>query len=200
MFVPITDDRLHTLGVDENKLHEVPFYEDCEYEQAYPILNRLLPEMFSVNLKGPIEQFLAKIPPTFGVTVHEVIDLACYYYSDWDSVVAVTDEFIHVGALQEIRKNMVLAHYDTVTAEAEIQRCIDMLSEAVRELINIVVGMLSRNNVPAIMDFGSSYKLARIDDFGNAYFSMATPSAVYDAVENQQSIVPANRCAGPGDF
>lgn len=196
MYVTINDDRLHTLGVDNNLLTSVPFYEDCEYEQMYPLLSVTLPEMFSVNLRDAIGQFLSQVNPAFGVTVHEIIDLACYYYSDWDSVVAVTDEFLHVGAIGEMRKHMNAALYDTIAGEIEMQRQIDMLSDAVKQFIGIIIGVLSRNNVPAIMDYGSCYKLTHIDDFGNVYFKMSVPSAVLDAVDNACGVLPADRCAG----
>jgi hypothetical protein len=197
---PITDDRLHTLGVNLDILHEVPFYEDCEYEQVYPVLSATLPEIFSVNLFKELSQFVSQVLPIWGVTAYEIIDLACFYYSDWDSILLATEDFISAGAMYEVRQNMIAAHYDLVVAEAEIQRQLDMLKEASRELIDIVVGALSRNNVPAIVNFGSSYKLHNIDDFGNVYFKMVTPQAVYDAVDNQTCLLPADRCSGPGSF
>jgi hypothetical protein len=185
MFVPILDDRLFTKPADTNLFTSTPFHTAEEYEQEYPLLLMRGPELFSINLQDDLIEFITSVPPGFKADIHEVIDFACFYYSDWDTAhMAVLDEFIEANALDEIRRNMMIAHYDFFTAEKELQRQIDMLSDALRKFVNVILGMLARANVPAIMDFGSCYRLFKVDDFGNVFFRLENPTRVYDEVEN----------------
>lgn len=185
MYVPIMDDRLFTKPIDTNLLTTTPFYTAEEYEQEYPRLTMRMPEMFSINLQDDVIEFITSVPPGFSATIEEVIDFACFYYSDWDTAhMAVIDEFVEVTALNDVRKNLTLACYDFFTAEKELQRQVEMLSDALKKIVNVILGVLARCNVPAIMDFGSCYRLMRVADNGDVYFKMEVPSRVYDEIEN----------------
>lgn len=183
--IPITDDRLFTKPADTNVFTNTPFYTAEEYEYEYPVMLLGMPNIFSINLQDDIIEFMTSTPPAFTVNMHEVIDFACFYYSDWDTAhMAVMDEFIEVNALDEIRQHLVRACYDYATAEKELQRQIDMLSEALRKFITTVLSVLARANVPAIMDFGSCYRLENIDDWGNVFFKIQPPDRIFDEIEN----------------
>lgn len=185
MFVPILDDRLFTKVVDSKTMTSVPFHTAEEYEQEYPILCMRMPETFSINLQDDILEFITSVPPGFDATIHEVIDFACFYYSDWDTAhMAVIDEFIEVTVLDDLRKRLMLHNYDFFTAEKELQRQVDILSEALKKIINVVLSVLARAGVHSIMDFGSCYRSVNITDNGDVFFKLETPSRVYDEIEN----------------
>lgn len=185
-FPPVMDDRYFTLGTDNNILQNVLLYEATQYEQAYPGLCFSKPEMFSINLQDEIAHFITKAPPMFEVNVDCVIELACYYYCDWDSVVAVTDEFIHADVLNKVRTNLISAQYDLAHAEELLQDHIVMLSEALQRFIGVIIGVLSRMGAPAIMDYGSCYRLENITDNGDVYFRLRNPTQVYAELEGEE--------------
>lgn len=182
----ITDDRYFTAGTDNAILNEVQLYEPEMYEQSYPFIESTMPAKFSVNLYDEIIEFTTKAPPQFEIVIEEVIDLACYYYCDWDSVVAVTDEFLHIEALERARRSLTLANYDVKAAEEILQDMIVMLSDALKRVIGIIVGVLSRANAPAVVDYGSCYRLTGIDPYGNAYFELKNPSVVFATLEGDE--------------
>lgn len=183
MYIPITDDRYFTAGTDHEVLFDTPFYTSEEYDEVYPTLVETMPGIFSVNLKEAMTKFATSSPPAFGVSLEEVIELACYYYADWDSVVAVTDELVRTETTHELRKSLTAVFLDVQAAEHELQNQLAMLTESLRDFINIVVGVLSRSNIPSIMDFGCCYRFYQIDNAGNVYFKIAVPEVVYKTVE-----------------
>lgn len=189
MFVPIQDERLFIQAPDTKLFTSTPFYTADEYEAQYPIIIMQKPEIFSINLQQEIMEFVTSCPPGFKAQVHEIIDFGCFYYSDWDSAhMAVLDEFIEVGAADDVRQNLTIGLYDALEAEKELQRQLEMLSEALKKFLTVILGVLARCDTPAILDFGSCYRLMRIDDFGNVYFKMEIPSRVFDEIENSERV------------
>lgn len=189
MFVPIQDERLFVQTPDTKLFTSTPFYTADEYDLEYPLIVTRKPEMFSINLKNEIMEFMTSCPPGFKAQVQEIIDFGCYYYSDWDSAhMAVLDEFIEVGAADDVRKELTLGLYDAFEAEKELQRQLEMLSEALKKFLTVILGVLAHCDTPAIENFGSCYRLHHIDDLGNAYFKMEIPSRVYDEIENSERI------------
>lgn len=194
MYVPFENTRYHTLGSDSKLLEKTALYSDKEYELAYPFILRTKPALFSLNLRDEIAQFLTTAPPAFNATVHEVIDVACYYYSDWDSPMVVTDEFIDDQVLTSMRLQMALLPYTPQEAEDAVQFQIQMLSEALRTFISVIVGALARYGSAAVEDFGSIYRLDNIDEAGNVFFKIIPPDAVFEAVqENYQATLRATK-------
>ena len=189
MFVPNQDNRLFMQELDMNLFTIIPYYTPDEYEQQYPLLLMKKPEIFSINLKDELMEFATSCPPGFTISVHEVIDFGCFYYADWDTAhMAIVDEFIEVGVTDTIRQHLINACYDVSSADEEFQRQLEILSEALRKLLTVILGILARCDAPSIMDFGSCYRLFRIDDFGNVFFKMEVPSQVFDAVENSELV------------
>lgn len=186
MYIPVSDDRYFTSGTDNNLLQEIPLYEPEQYEEIYAKLSTIMPEMFSINLKEEIMEFTTTAPIQFEIAVDHVIDLACYYYCDWDSVVAVTDEFLHAEIKNKVMRSLTLAHYDTASADAMMQDLIVMLSEALQKFINAIIGVLSRTSAPAIMEYGCCYRLNNIDHFGNVFFILKNPTQVYSELEGDE--------------
>ena len=179
MSVPITDNRYFTLGVDDALAQEVPCYDSEEYESAFPSLATVLPEMFSLNLKSELEVFLTSSPPQFEVTADRAIDLACYYYSDWETMGVVIDEFIHTEVFQKAEKDMLAVRHLHPEAAAHLDEAMIILSGALTTFIGVIIGMLTRARVPAITEYGCCYRLENIDDFGNVYFRLRNPSQVF---------------------
>lgn len=193
---PVQDDRYFTAGTDNVILQNIPLYDAEQYEQIYPFLFAVKPEIFSINLRQELGQFIASAPPMFGVNADCVIELACYYYCDWDSVVAVTDEFIQADVINKVRDSLIAAHYDVAYAENMLQEYISVLSQALTQFIGVVIGVLSRMGAPAIMDYGCCYRLEQIDDNGNVYFRLRNPTVVYAELEGEE-VPDRDHC---GDF
>lgn len=186
MFIPVTDNRYFTLGVDNLLLEQVSVYTADEYELAYPLISSSMPNIFSANLRDEIELFVTSAPPAFKVPIDDLISLSCYYYNDWESVNAVTDDVIKAEAVENLRKSLLRASYDSVTADEMLQEQIAMLTEALQRFIGVIVGVLSRAGVPAIMDYGSCYRLSNLDNIGNVYFTIRTPSSVYVELDGEE--------------
>lgn len=185
MYVHIGDDRYFTSGTDNVILQEIELYDSDQYEREYPRISSTMPEIFCVNLQDEILRFMTTASPQFEIDIEDVIDLACYYYCDWDAVVAVTDEFVNDYVLDKVRKSLVLAQYDVKTAEDMLQDLIVMLGEALKHFIGIIIGVLSRAGVPAIMDYGSCYRMKYIDNFNNIFFQLRNPPQVYDEISGE---------------
>lgn len=184
MYVPIKDDRYFTLGIDSNLFQSTPLYEADEYEGMFLLTISHMPAIFSLNLRQEISQFAISVPPAFNITIHEVIDVACYYYADWDSPVIATDDFIDQQIVHSLREGLISAGIPSIMVENEVDRQIEMLSETLRNFIGMIIGVLSRCDVPAIVDFGSAYRLESIDECGNVFFKITPPEAVYQAIED----------------
>lgn len=187
MYVPF-ETRFFTLGVDDKILQSTGFYNDEEYEAIYPFISNNMPEMFSINLREQIIQFGTTRPPQFNISVQEVIDLACYYYSDTDSIRAVTDEFVDDQALAVIRLQLTKTHADPRTVERILHSQIEMLGEAIKDVISVVISTLSRFGVAAVEDFGSVYRLTNIDDIGNAFFQLQSPDIVTALIQENTKL------------
>ena len=187
MYVPF-ETRFFTLGVDENILKNTGFYTDEEYDAIYPLISNNMPEMFSINLREQIVQFGTTRPPQFNISVHEVIDLACHYYADGDSIRAVTDEFVNDQALAIMRLQLGKTYLDPRTVEQVLHSQIEMLGEAIKDVISVVISALSRFNVPAVEDFGSVYRLTNIDDIGNAFFQLQSPDIVSALIQENTKL------------
>ena len=194
MYVPFETTRYFTQGTNHALLLETPFYTEDEYSNVFQLLSSNVPEMFSINLREQIVQYGTTIPPQFNVSIHEVIDLACYYYSDWDCIRAVTDEFVDDQALALLRSQLSKSYSEPKALEAALQFHIEMLSEAVRDIINVVIGVLCRFNVAAVEDFGSIYRLTNIDDTGNVFFQIQSPDVVSAHIQEN---VKLNKLARP---
>lgn len=179
MSVPITDNRYFTLGVDEELSTKIEAYDPEVYEREYPRISTQLPEMFSINLKGEMEVFITSSPPQFEVTVNRAIDLACYYYSDWDTMVVVMDEFIHTEVFHKAEKDTLAARHASPEAAARLEEAMIALSEALTAFVGVIIGMLTRARIPAITEYGCCYRLENIDDYGNVFFRLRNPSQVY---------------------
>ena len=179
MSVPITDNRYFTLGVAEDLAPEIPCYDSGEYESAFPSLSTVLPEMFSLNLKNELEVFITTVPPQFEVTADRAIDLACYYYSDWETMVVVIDEFIHTEVFHKAEKEILAARISQPEAVARLENDMMVLSGALTTFIGVIIGMLTRARIPAIAEYGCCYRLENIDDYGNVFFRLRNPSQVF---------------------
>lgn len=183
MFLQITDNRYFTLGVDDILSQNLDAYDVEQYEREYPRISSTMPELFSINLKEEIENFITKAPPQFKITIEQVIELACYYYSDWETMVAVIDEFIQIEVLFEAKKNLILTSLDIDRDTLILEELMGMLSEALTNFIGIIIGMLTRAGIPAIAEYGCCCRLENIDDYGNVYFRLCNPSQVYAELE-----------------
>jgi hypothetical protein len=184
VYVPIKDDRYFTLGVDSNLFESTSLYEANEYEGMYRLTISHMPAIFSINLRHEISQFVISVPPAFDITMHEVIDVACYYYADWDSPVIATDDFIDQQVVHSLREGLLVAGIPPLMVEREVDRQVEMLSETLKNFIGMIIGILTRCDVPAIVDFGSAYRLERIDECGNVFFKITPPEVVYQAIED----------------
>lgn len=179
MFIPITDNRYFTLGVDEELSLKVDAYDPEQYEREYPRISSTMPELFSLNLIGELETFITSAPPQFEVTAERAIELACYYYSDWDTMVVVIDEFIHTEVFFKAEKDTVAARHISPEAAARLEEAMVTLSVALTNFIGVIIGMLTRARIPAITEYGCCYRLEDIDDNGNVFFRLQNPSQVY---------------------
>lgn len=186
MNVPIGDDRFFLMGVDRDILHRTDHYLADEYERAFPLIETTYPRAFSINLRDDIVAFLTSAPPAFKVTVDEVIDLACFYYSDWDSIVAVADEFIQAQTIEDIRQSLRLAGLCTMAVEQQTQTLVIMLSDALKRFLGVIIGMLSRTNAPMIADYGCCYRVGAMFDDGTVLFQLSNPSVVYAYIEDNE--------------
>lgn len=178
------EDRYFMRGIDHSLLEEVSTYTEYEYEFRYPLIQMSMPQLFSINMLDELNKFMTSVPPHFDVEVEEVIDQACYYYCDWDSVVAVTDEFLNTAIIEEVRVALVQNYESTVRADNVLQDSIAILSSALQTLIAAVIGVLARIGAPAITDYGCCYRLHRIDNSGNVYFNLMNPSQIFQYLEN----------------
>ncbi|BAW19132.1 hypothetical protein [Ralstonia phage RP31] len=185
MNVPIGDDRYFMQGVDNLLLSEIPVYSDDEYELRWPLIQLSYPQLFSINMLGEMDTFLTSMPQQFEVEIEEAIDLACFYYCDWDSVVAITDEFLNEAIIEEARVGLIRNLGCAVTAETALQDSMAMLTTALQTFLNSIIGVLSRTGAPAIQDYGCIYRLDHIDDFGNVYFRMMNPSQIFYYLESE---------------
>lgn len=192
MYVPITDNRYFTCGVDSTLFESTPLYEANEYEGMYLWMISHMPAIFSLNLRQEISQFIIAVPPAFNITIHEVIDVACYYYADWDSPVIATDDFIDQQIVHSLREGLLLSGIPPLMVEREVDRQVEMLSETLRNFIGMIIGVLSRCDVPAVVDFGSVYRLDNIDVHGNAFFKITPPEVVYQVIDDN---IEATRAA-----
>jgi hypothetical protein len=186
MIVPNGDDRYFTMGVDQGLFDFIPIYAVEEYDEHYPRILQRMPERFSITLREEIVRFVTSVPPSLHVEVADVIDLACYYYCDWESVVAVTDEFLSSRDLESLRQDLRVALSDPKRIEEQIQEQLIMLTGALQKLIGTVISVLQRFMSPAVSDFGSVYRLADIWDNGLVVFQMCNPTQIHGALEDAE--------------
>lgn len=188
MLLPFHDNNFFTQGVDYGIMQNVPFYSFEEYESVFLSLLSSSPELISINLRDAILKLSTSYSPTFTVSTHEIIDIACQYYADYDSINAVTDEFVNDQLIASLKLHLKALYQQATNEEIEkqIQLEIDMFSESVKEFMAVIVGALSRYNVPIVEDFGSVYRLTNIDEFGNVFFQLAAPNEIHSVLEQNK--------------
>lgn len=179
-YIPINDDRFFIGGLDSLIMQSIPTYEEEEYRVLYPEIQRRLFNTFSINMQEAIVEFITTVSPLLHVDIKDVIDLACFYYNDMDSVVSIVDEFVDEKTTNDILNELILAHYDVQAANQLLEAQIAMLTDALRPFIDLITGVLSRAGVPAIFNYGSCYRLFNIDDSYNVYFTIRNPDSVYE--------------------
>ena len=186
MNLPINEHSYFMLGLDDRITEAVPYYTSAEYEIAHSSILLKMPLLFSINLKKEIVTFITKAPPHFVSNINQVIEIACYYYNDWESVVAVTDEFIQTEVLDKVRNSLVVS-YDgnTSIAQERLDDIIAQLATALVEFITTIIDVLSRAGVPGIEDYGSAYRLDCVHDSGDIYFRLHTPEQVRAELEGR---------------
>lgn len=185
MAFPITDNRYFTLGVDNELSKIIDVYDPETYEREYPRISTQFPDMFSLNLKSEMEVLVTSSPQQFEVTAERAIELACYYYSDWDTMIVVIDEFIHTEIFHKAEKDTIALRHIDAEAAARLEEAMIMLSEALTTFIGVIIGLLTRARIPAISEYGCCYRLENIDDYGNVYFRLCNPSQVYIELEGR---------------
>lgn len=186
MIIPNGDDRYFTMGVDQGLFDFIPIYTCDEYELHHPRLVERMPFQFCITLREEIIRFVTSVPPMLPVEVPDVIDLACFYYCDWESVVAVTDEFVSSRDLEGLREGLRLARADPRRIDEQIQEQLIMLTAALQKLIGAIIGVLQRALCPAVMDYGCVYRLADLRDDGLVVFQLANPTQVFGALEGAE--------------
>jgi hypothetical protein len=184
MMIPIRDKRYFMGGVNSLILQATRVLTAEEYERIFPQIESSYPTLMSINMRDAMETFITNAPPSFNVTVDDVFDCSCFFYSDWDSIVAVTDEFIQAQGVEDVRRWLLQVDPDPEVAEARLQDLILMLDAALKNLISTIIGVLSRANAPAIIDYGCCYRLNSIRNDGTVVFQLSNPSVVYQDIED----------------
>lgn len=179
MSIPITDNRYFTLGVDDELARSLDIFDPQEYEREYIRMSIEMPELFSLNLKEEIEILITTSPPRFRVDPDRAIELACYYYSDWNTMVTVIDEFIQTELYMRAEKELILSQDCTPEVIEKLDEEAILVSGALTRFIGVIIGLLTRAGAPAITEYGCCYRLENIDDFGNVFFRLRNPSQVY---------------------
>lgn len=185
MYVAIEDDRYHLQGVDHLKMSNAKVYTDEEYALYYGMLRTSYPDMFSINLFKQMNELLSTVDLAFDIQLEEVIDFACYYYCDWESVVAITDEFISAQCIQDLHSSLLKGLEDPVKASVALAEFVGILNSALQKFITDIISVLSRTSAPAIIDYGCCYRLDGIDDHGNVFFKLQTPDQVYEYLDSE---------------
>lgn len=180
----MSEGRYFLMGVDPLTLEDVAVYTEDEYEFRWPLIRMSYPEMFSINLFDAMNEFLTSSPQQFDIEIEEAIDLACFYYCDWDSVKAITDDFLNAAVIEEARVSLIRTYGSSDRADSVLQDSIAVMTSALQAFISTVISVLGRVGAPAIVDYGSCYRLDRISDSGDVYFKMRNPCQVFYYLEN----------------
>jgi hypothetical protein len=189
-FFPINNTSYFTLGLDDSITQKVPCYTLEEYTATYPNILLTMPVLFSLNLKNEIETFVTKAPPHFVTDIKQVIDMACYYYNDWESVVAVTDDYIQTDVLEKVRYAIAADCLgDAVLAQKRLDDIIADLATALVEFITSIIGVLSRARSPGVMDCGSAFRLDNVHESGDVYFQLRSPTQLQAEMEGRGFMV-----------
>lgn len=179
-FIPIKDDRYFLQKLNTKLLMNVPLYNEEEYTKSFPALCLKYPLIFSINLQEAVVEFNTTVSPLLEVTINTILDSACFYYGDLDAGFNILDDLVSKEKMESIVKYLMVENYDLRTAEELLEAQTALLLECSRKVINIVEGIMSLMNVPAILNFGSIYRLDRIDNNYTVYFIRRTPEQVYD--------------------
>lgn len=185
-FVPINDDRFFLSPLDTRLLMDVPFYTEEEYTKSFNGVCLRYPHIFSINLHNEIVEFVTSVSPLLSISVATIIDAACFYYRDLDAGFNVVDDLVSKEKMDAILHTLMLEHYDLETANILLDAQLALLLESSRKMINVVEGIMSRMNVPAILTFGSIYRLDKVDNNNTVYFIRRTPEQVYDELYTDQ--------------
>lgn len=184
--VPFGDNRYFTAGADNALMQNTELYEVDNYDLMFGMIAQSYPNTICINLREEMDQFLASAPPVFDIKIEEIIELACFYYCDWDSVVAVTDEFLQAQTIEDLRQELAKHIADENALQERVNDTIAVLSQALQRFIGVVIGVLTRANAPAIVDYGCCYRLESIWDNGTVFFQLCNPARVRANLEDDR--------------
>lgn len=177
--MPVTDDRYFTTGTDTLWIQDVPVFIASEYEQRWPWLTMNYPDLFSINLSEAISTFITSISPHHSVSIPEVFEFACHCGMEWDGVMAPTGEFAYSPVIEEAINTLFQCSDHKQINQQRLAESMEIAVPALLEFLNTLVGVFVRIGAPVIENYGFCYRLSHIDEHGNVYFKLTTPSQLF---------------------
>lgn len=174
---PQSEDDYFRSGINNLILSEMPVYSPGEVFKNSRLLSNV-PQLLTINLSRELSNLHTCLHPELNMDIEDIINMACYYYCDWDSVVAVMDEIISPEQNKKLQDMLVYSSqeaYDNVMA---------VMTGGVTQFVAVIIGFLSKANSPAIMNYGSIYRLHSISTSGLVAFLRSSNEDIAYAFDN----------------